>query len=183
MNGLTNEEINKVAKACHEVNRAFCQAHGDNSQVKWEDAPGWQRRSAFMGVRFKLENPDVTPEDMHNSWLEQKEKDGWVYGDVKDVEKKTHPAMVPYKELPADQKAKDILFSAVVESFRAEVLGEEEVEKVEEVEETLESILMSKKRKELEEEYPNIAELKPANKNEFVKLVIAQVEKNGEEEE
>jgi hypothetical protein len=32
-------EIEEIAKVAHEVNRAYCQALGDFSQPKWEDAP------------------------------------------------------------------------------------------------------------------------------------------------
>ena len=32
MNKLT---LNDIARVCHEVNRAYCQALGDNSQVEW----------------------------------------------------------------------------------------------------------------------------------------------------
>ena len=28
-----------IARACHEVNRSYCEMVGDNSQVRWDDAP------------------------------------------------------------------------------------------------------------------------------------------------
>jgi hypothetical protein len=40
-----------------------------------------------------------------------------VYGEVKDAEKKTHPCIVPYKDLPPEQQAKDHLFKAVVSAL------------------------------------------------------------------
>jgi hypothetical protein len=49
--------------------------------------------------------------------LAEKKADGWVYGEVKDPEKKEHPCLVEYEELPKDQQAKDSLFIAVVRSF------------------------------------------------------------------
>ncbi len=52
---MTPEQIARVA---HEVNRAYCQALGDNSQPAWEDAPQWQRDSAMLGV--KPYNAEVT---------------------------------------------------------------------------------------------------------------------------
>ena len=65
-----------------------------------------------------LANPDATPEQSHESWLEQKIADGWVYGAVKDPDAKTHPCCVPYEELPVEQKAKDYLFRAVVHALK-----------------------------------------------------------------
>lgn len=29
----------QIAQVCHEVNRAYCQALGDDSQPAWDDAP------------------------------------------------------------------------------------------------------------------------------------------------
>ena len=39
-----------IAKVAHEVNRAYCEALGDTSQLSWEDAPEWQKASARAGV-------------------------------------------------------------------------------------------------------------------------------------
>jgi len=110
-------DIEQIAKTAHEVNRAYCVSIGDKSQPSWEDAPDWQKKSAVNGVKFHLENPDAKPEDSHNSWLKEKETDGWKYGEVKDPEKKEHPCFVPYDKLPQEQKTKDHLFIGVVRSF------------------------------------------------------------------
>jgi hypothetical protein len=56
----------------------------------------------------------VPPSASHNSWLRQKEEDGWKYGPVKDADKKEHPCFIPYEELPREQQAKDYLFGAIV---------------------------------------------------------------------
>ena len=110
-------EIRDIAKVCHDVNRAYCQAMGDDSRPTWEEAPGWQIDSAVSGVHMHLDNPEATPENSHESWLAEKVAAGWVYGEVKDPERKTHPCCVPYIELPTAQRAKDYLFRAVVHSL------------------------------------------------------------------
>lgn len=104
----------QIARLAHEVNRAYCASLGDSTQPAWEDAPDWQRASAIAGVEMHLANPDATPEQSHDAWLEQKAADGWVYGKVKDAEKKEHPCFLPYEKLPPEQKAKDYLFRGVV---------------------------------------------------------------------
>ena len=109
--------LEEIAKTCHEVNRAYCESIGDNSQPKWEDAPDWQKQSAINGVKFHLKDPTNTPEDSHINWMKEKEDDGWVFGEVKDVEKKIHPCMVSYDQLPKEQQTKDSLFIAVVRSM------------------------------------------------------------------
>lgn len=103
-----------IAELAHEVNRAYCAAIGDKSQPAWDEAPDWQQKSAINGVRFHRDNPDATPADSHESWLRQKEAEGWVYGPDKNPDKKEHPCMLPYNELPLDQRVKDFLFRAVV---------------------------------------------------------------------
>lgn len=111
-------KLEQIARVCHEINRAYCNALGDASQPAWENAPDWQRDSAIAGVIFRLDNPQATPEDMHESWWSKKAAEGWVFGEHKDPEKKTHPCMVPYRELPREQRVKDYLFKAVVDSLK-----------------------------------------------------------------
>ena len=107
----------QIAKVAHEVNRAYCFAIGDTSQVAWEDAPQWQRDSAINGVNFHLANPTAGPDHSHNEWLKEKREAGWKYGPVKDAERKEHPCFVPYDDLPTEQKAKDYLFRGVVHAM------------------------------------------------------------------
>jgi hypothetical protein len=111
---MNNEQI---AELCHNVNKAYCESTGDLSQPTWKDAPDWQKSSAINGVAFHLSN-DVTPEQSHENWLAQKLEEGWVYGKVKDSELKTHPCMMRYEELPKYQRTKDLLFTAVCNTFK-----------------------------------------------------------------
>ena len=103
-----------IAKVCHEANRAYCEALGDTSQLSWEQAPDWQKTSAMNGVKHHLANPGSGANHSHILWCEEKEATGWVYGPVKDPEKKTHPCLVAFEELPPEQQAKDYLFKAIV---------------------------------------------------------------------
>lgn len=112
-----DDTLTIIARACHEVNRAYCASIGDNSQPAWADAPEWQRVSAINGVKFSIANPDASPSASHDSWSAEKVAAGWVYGPVKDPEAKQHPCLVPYDELPLEQRTKDYLFQAVVRSL------------------------------------------------------------------
>ena len=112
-----DDGIVQIAKTCHEANRVYCAALGDDSQLVWDEAPEWQRESAIDGVNFHLANPDANPGQSHNNWMTYKWADGWRYGEVKDAEAKVHPCIVPFLELPVAQQFKDILFIAVVRSF------------------------------------------------------------------
>lgn len=104
-----------IARAAHEVNRAWCLAHGDPSQVPWEEAEDWQRKSAIRGVR--VARGGATSEALHEAWCADKRAEGWTWGPTKDTTVKTHPCLVPYADLPPEQRAKDVLFGAVVRMF------------------------------------------------------------------
>jgi len=119
---IAPEAIEFIARVCHNVNRAYCQSIGDDSQPKWEEAPDWQRQSAINGVRFHLAN-DTTPEQSHENWMREKLADGWKHGPNKNPELKEHPCMVPYGELPAAQRTKDYLFKSIVDTYKAEALS------------------------------------------------------------
>lgn len=113
--------IQQIARVAHETNESYCHSIGDHSQTSWDDAPDWQKDSAINGVIFHLEahRRGVTPSPSasHDSWLEEKRRDGWKYGPVKDPTKKEHPCFVPFDELPVEQRVKDYLFGAVVAAF------------------------------------------------------------------
>lgn len=110
------------ARAAHECNRAYCFATGDSSQPSWDDAPDWQKQSCRNGVVGVLERGN-TPAQSHANWLAEKEATGWVYGPLKDTLAKTHPCMLPYDDLPPEQRAKDLIFVRVVKAM-AEALTE-----------------------------------------------------------
>lgn len=111
--------VEQIAAICHETNAAYCRQIGDNSQPSWENAPDWQRESAINGVQFHLDNPLANPIDSHDNWSKEKIADGWMYGPVKDPERKLHPCLVDYELLPVAQRRKDSLFIGVIRALSA----------------------------------------------------------------
>ncbi|NED96427.1 hypothetical protein G1H11_14045 [Phytoactinopolyspora alkaliphila] len=107
----------EIARVCHEANRALQLVDGDPAPSRpWDDAPTWQRESAVAGVRNALaETHD--PAAHHQAWVDAKAADGWTYGTTKDPEARTHPCMLPYDDLPANQRRKDVLFLSIVNSL------------------------------------------------------------------
>lgn len=45
--------------------------------------------------------------NVHEVWSANRRADGWSYGPVRNDEKKQHPCMVPYDELPEREKDYD----------------------------------------------------------------------------
>lgn len=114
-NIYSKKKITQIAQMCHEVNRAWCEINGDDSQVPWAKAPKWQKDSAIEGVKAALDG--ATPKQLHDSWVAYKKGAGWVYGEKKDEKAKTHPQLVPYQTLEPEQKTKDLLFHGTVQAL------------------------------------------------------------------
>lgn len=113
----TASQIEYAAEMAHEANRNYCESIGDTSIRPWGETPEDIRNSARDGVRF-IWDGSSTSEQSHENWFKFKEADGWHYGPVKDAERKTHPAMLPYSALPEEQRVKDYIFRSVVLSVR-----------------------------------------------------------------
>ncbi len=54
-----------------------------------------------------LELTEKIAENVHEVWAQGRIEDGWVYGEVRDDEKKTTPCLVPYDELSENEKEYD----------------------------------------------------------------------------
>lgn len=107
--------VEQIARVCHEANKGYCDAIGDFSQKSWEQAEEWQRQSMIRGVRAVIAGTAETPEQQHEAWCADKRAEGWTYGHIKNAEAKTHPALLPYAELPIEQRRKDFISRAIIE--------------------------------------------------------------------
>lgn len=109
-------DVIDIAHVCHEANRALQVIADDPTpSPAWDEAPEWQRVSAIAGV-VEAQN-GATPEELHTKWCEYKRGQGWTYGPEKSEATLTHPCLVPYEELPEEQRIKDALFNAVVNAL------------------------------------------------------------------
>jgi hypothetical protein len=109
------DALAQICAACHEANRAICEFLGDHSQAPWHAAPDWQRDSILAGIQQALDG--ATPQQSHQSWCDYKTAEGWTYGLIKDPDAKTHPCLVAYDQLPAEQQLKDHVYGAIVRAL------------------------------------------------------------------
>lgn len=107
----------RIAKACHDANKAYCESRGDLSEPDWESLSPWEIEYIMEGVLFNKNNPDAGQYASHNSWMKHRLDNGWVYGEIKDEKQKTHPCIVPFDKLTKDDKAKSFIFKAVVNAL------------------------------------------------------------------
>ena len=54
-----------------------------------------------------MELVEVMAKNVHEVWSQSRLSEGWTYGARRDDEKKTHPCLVPYEELPEIEKDYD----------------------------------------------------------------------------
>jgi hypothetical protein len=107
--------IMTLARILHENNRVLQYSAGEEVGPAWLDAPQDQIDSTVKGIQLAALGQN--PRALHGSWMKDKLEAGWVYGEVKDSEKKTHPYLVAYDELPKEQQLKDVLFYTTVKQF------------------------------------------------------------------
>jgi len=54
-----------------------------------------------------LEIGELLAKNTHDTWAAQRLADGWRYGEQRDDAKKLHPCLIPYEELPEEEKEYD----------------------------------------------------------------------------
>lgn len=54
-----------------------------------------------------MELSEALAKNTHEVWSENRIKDGWTYGESRDDKLRTHPCLIPYDELPEEEKEYD----------------------------------------------------------------------------
>jgi hypothetical protein len=106
----------QLAQVVHEANRALQAIQGDDAPSQpWVCEDDGIKANVIVGVRNTRHG--MTPEEHHQSWVEDKLAHGWRYGAEKDTERRTHPCLVSFDQLPRYQQDKNRLFIAIVRAL------------------------------------------------------------------
>ena len=54
-----------------------------------------------------LELAELLAKNTHDVWAKERMEQGWRFGEVRDDEKKEHPCLIPYEDLPESEKVFD----------------------------------------------------------------------------
>lgn len=54
-----------------------------------------------------LDLKELIAKNVHEVWAKGRVDEGWTYGEERNTEKKTTPCLVPYEELPENEKEYD----------------------------------------------------------------------------
>lgn len=115
LNDLNRKQA--AARAAHEAIRTLqIENKEPNVASPWKTVGQDIKESCYIGIDRVIENPNITSEALHDSWIVTKTEQGWTYGEVRSEEAKTHPCMVPYADLPPFQRLKDAMFRNVVKA-------------------------------------------------------------------
>ena len=106
-----------IAEFVHETLSNWARLRGMPEYPSWADAEDWMRASTIESVEHVLNDQDAAPGAQHEQWIEQKIRDGYKWGKKKDDKAKTHPMLVPFAELPVDERAKDAIIVALVRAL------------------------------------------------------------------
>lgn len=107
-------KLEQMAKVCHAAVRAYAETMGE-FLPEWNqlDADGKMRR--IQGVKWRAENQQIPPRQVHEKWCQDMQADGWVYGPKTNSARKVHSCLVEYDELPPEQQVKDRLFGSIID--------------------------------------------------------------------
>ncbi len=113
--------VRMVARACYEANKGVCEGLEDFSQPSWAMASDDAREATIQivgrHIKALLSGMSLTPEEVHDAWMDHRLANGWRFGPVKDFEAKTHPCLVPYEDLSDGERSKDLVLTAVCKAM------------------------------------------------------------------
>jgi len=98
-----------IAQNAYEKTQLCRKNRGDFQDLPWAYLEEWKRNDIINTVWFYLMYyPSQGAEECHNSWVADKFLDGWVYGYALLQDKRQHPNLVPFGQLPVEEQIKNL---------------------------------------------------------------------------
>jgi hypothetical protein len=68
-------------------------------------------------IKIVAKTPNQSMKEVHEEWFEKKVKEGWVYGERHNEEKKTSPRILPYDQAVGNIRSIDKIFELSVRAL------------------------------------------------------------------
>lgn len=107
-----------MAKLVYEIDAKYKEKILKIPYVPFEELSSDHMSSISDTIVDVLIKKDLTPEQLHFNWVEQKKEEGWVYGESYSEEEKTHPLLMDYEDLNEAQKISNIIIVSTVRTMK-----------------------------------------------------------------
>lgn len=112
----TEEEILQAAKCGHSVMMCIGSAFNHPPLPQWAFCTD-EYKDKICRSTIAILNQSRSCRALHNGWVKRMKLQGWTLGE-RDDEKKQHPHLMDFNDLPIDVKLKMKAFRAAVMPFR-----------------------------------------------------------------
>lgn len=91
----------------------LCRVHNKIIMAKWrvflfmDDKQFFELSQQLPSELLSSEVLEKISEQIHNTWMEGRKKQGWIYGEERNDSLKQTPCIVPYSKLPEIEKEYD----------------------------------------------------------------------------
>lgn len=107
----------EICRVVHTTHCALQAVDGDElPSPPWDS---WPRQATTLAGVLRVMHTGMTAREHHENWMRELTARGWTWG-PKDPEKKTHPHLVPWAELPPEIRLRARLFVAMVNEMSRE---------------------------------------------------------------
>lgn len=114
-------KVNNLSIVCHSLIAALELVADENYiGLEWSDLTQQQRDRVSARVEIYMQQPDMSPEQIHSQWVARMMQAGWKYGDELSDKEKTNPFMVAYGDLPMLRRVEDSVVKATVDKLKTQ---------------------------------------------------------------
>ena len=90
----------------------LCRVHNKINMAKWrvflmDDKQFFELSQQLPSELLSSDVLEKISEQIHNTWMEDRKKQGWIYGEERNDSLKQTPCIVPYSKLPEIEKEYD----------------------------------------------------------------------------
>ncbi|MGE7305780.1 RyR domain-containing protein [Priestia megaterium] len=105
-----------IARLVANVNHAYGNVTR-NYQRDWDHLSDEKRKKIRNDIKAYMER-GKSFEHIHSHWVTERAQEGWVFGELFDLQKKQTPYLVPYNQLPQEKRAIDAIIAAICDFFK-----------------------------------------------------------------